>query len=289
MSSPEIRFSLSEGMTDNTIYSFASETRDFAMQEELMVGHDRLPDGVRDVDSLVKNRLGEMRAVAPGEMKVTEDAPVRLGSLPARRLDLLASAEGHSIRTLDLFAVLPDRTYMQLSYHVRLRDGQAAGRLDHIASSLRAADQAAEAAAPGFARRQAGAFTLDVPLNLRPPSDYIFLFPGGQGRMEMRVWRPGDPNPPAQISTLMAQDAAAAEHIDSEPAEAIQSQGAAGQIERYTLSKKRLDDIRKTVVSRARIRFPSGTVASLTARCDERFGAQVDSQFAQFVHSLREE
>jgi hypothetical protein len=289
MSVSEIRFALPEGLTDHTIYVFASDNKDFLQQEDVRVGHDRVPDGVRDLNGLVQNRLGELKAVAPGELKVTEDVPATLGAVPARRLDIVASSQGMSIRTLVLLALLADGTYMQISCKVRLRDAEAIGRLDHIAQSLRSTSQEAGPAAPGFVRRRAGEFSLEVPSNLRPPSDYLFLFPRGQGRVEMQVWRLGDPNLPAPISSLVAQDTAIAERVDSEPAQSLMTAVANIQIVRYTMTEKELDRDVVTAVWRARVQFRSGTVASVTARCGEQFRAQVDSRFAAFVNSLREE
>src|SRR5579862_2510669 len=217
MSISEIRFSLPEGMTDNTVYVFASEQKDFLQQENLMVSHDRIPDGVRDLDGLVRNRLDELKAVAPGDLKVSEDVPSKLGAIPARRLDIMASAEAASMRTLDLLAVMKDGTYMQLAYKVRPRDADAVHRLDYIAGTLSRPGQINAPSAAGFTRRQAGAVSLEIPSDLRPPSDYLFLFPAGQGRLEMHIWRPPEPNPPGTLSDLMAKDAAMAARIDSAP------------------------------------------------------------------------
>ena len=286
----EIHFSLPEGVTDGTVYSFAADSKDFRLQEDLMFGRDRLPDGVRDLDGLVKNRLDEFRAITPGEIQVAESVPARFGPAAATRVDVREKYDGKPMRTLYLFAVLSDGTYLQLAYKVPPVDSQAVQRLEYIATSVRpAAQPAAGAAREGFTRRSAGTVTMEVPSQLRPPSRYAFSFPNGQGSLEMAVWRLGDANPPVMPATLMARDAAMAERSEPGAEQTVQLPGGPADLLRYSLATRDLDKVVESAVARAKIQFASGTIALVTARSPVASRAQMEARFSAFLQTLREE
>ncbi|HUI53525.1 MAG TPA: hypothetical protein VLY04_01050 [Bryobacteraceae bacterium] len=286
---PEIQFSLPEGVTDTTVYSFVAEGKDFRLQEDLMFGRDRLPDGVRDLDGLVKNRLDEFRAITPDQIQVVEDAPARFGPAVARRLDVREQYDGKPMRTLYLFAALSDGTYLQLTYKVAPGDKEAVQRLDYIAGSVRPRGQAAGEARQGFTRRSAGAMTLEVPYRLRPPSRYSFAFQGGPGSLDLDIWRLGEPNPPLPLTMLMSRDAALAERAETGTSQTVQLPSGPADVLHYTLATRDLDKVIETAVARARIQFTSGSIALVTARSPVSFRAQMEARFAAFLQTLREE
>jgi len=286
---PEIHFSLPERVADTTVYSFVAEGKDFRLQEDLMFGRDRLPDGVRDLDGLVKNRLEEFRAVTPGPIQVVEDVPARFGPAVARRLDVREQFDGKPMRTLYLFAALSDGTYLQLTYKVPPSDKEAVLRIEYIAGSVRPSGQAAGAARQGFTRRSAGTMSLDVPSQLRPPSRYSFSFPDGPGSMELEVWRLGDPNPPLPLTMLMSRDAALAERGETGTSQTVQLPGGPADVLHYTLATRDLDKVIETAVARARIQFTSGSIALVTARSPVSFRAQMEARFAAFLQTIRED
>ena len=288
MQFPEVHFSLPEGATDATIYSFVGEGKEFRLREDLMFGRGRLPDGARDLAGLVKNRLDEFRAITPGQLEIVEEVPTRFGSAAARLVEVLETPSGKPMRTLYLFAVLSDGSYLQLTYKAPPGDRQAVNRLEYIASSMLPAAQTANAAREGFTRRSVGAVTIEVPSGLKPPSHYTFSVPAGQGSLEMLVWRIGEPDPPPLLARLMAQDSALAEQTSAISQATIQVADGIADVLRYTITARDLDKVVESAVARARVQFTSGDIALLAARSGGEFRSQMEMRFGAFLQSLRE-
>ena len=277
------------GVADQTAYSFVYGKEEAKEREDLVFDHGAIPDGVRDLDGLVQYRLKQLKGVSRGDVNIVENVASQFGSTPARRLDIELKSGSAAIRTLCLLAIPSERVYVQLTYTAPPSVRDAAGRLDHVARSAGAADGKVGSTTPGFDRRSVGMATIEVPSNLRPPSDYAFELPDNATTMEMSVWRPGDPGFPKPLEVLASEDAAVAERVSAVKPEPIQSQGGEAHFVRYTLAKKRFGGVKEFAVWRARIELGRGAIASVSARSAEPSNDRVDAAFLAFVQSVREE
>lgn len=288
MSLSEVRFSLPPGVTDQTVYAFVFGEEDTPEREKLTFDCGAIPDGVRDLDGLVQYRLGSLRVPGQVSVNIVEDVASQFGLTPARLLNIELSSASAAIRRLCLLAIPSAQMYVQLTYAAPdIRD--AVSRLDRIARSAQAADLKVGPADPGFVRRSIGMATIEVPSNLKPPSQYVFDLPDSLSTMEMTVWWPGDPEPPRRLAQLVSDDAALAERVSAATPESTQSRGGYARFVRYTLAKKLFDDVEWLAVWRARIRLIGGAIASVSACAVESSKDRVDAAFLAFVQSVREE
>ena len=100
----EIRFQLPPEVLDITPYRFISE------KETLTVSRDRLPDGVKDLDQLIRYRLDALKGFAPGCVQVKEDERIPMGTVYARRLIVDLIVDDATISTHVILAAFPDGT-----------------------------------------------------------------------------------------------------------------------------------------------------------------------------------
>jgi hypothetical protein len=284
----EIYFLLPAGVVDNTSYAFRSGEGDFRLQEWLAFDQDQLPPGVHDLDGLAEYRVAELRAASASPITITANAPSRFGPLAGRLLTVVQSSGSLSLGINYLLVILPDGTYEQLAYKTRPDDTDGITRLEYIAGSIRPFALKPDGGKAGFTRRRLGRVTMEVPSHLRPPSQYIFSIPVEDGSIKLVIWRPGDSDPPASLSSLMAQDAAIAGTLGPSFSDTLNAEGGTASVLRYTITRREYDVSKEIAVNRGRLKFASGVIASVTALSSVKLEMQTERIFRTFLQSLGE-
>ena len=279
----EIRFQLPPGVLDITPYRFISD------KETLAVSRDRLPDGVIELDQLVRYRLDALEGFAPGGVQVKEDELIPMGTVYARRLIVNLIVDEAAISTHVILAAFPDGTYLQIAYRVSPTDSGASARLIQIMRSLRPAQYPPADVPVGFTKRTIAFGTVAVPFELRPPNQWIFQLPRDAGVLDMTVRRAGSSNELPTLAALLAEDSALANSVEGSRSETIRGQHTEIQVLRYILVEQALDQSNRVVITRCRVQFPSGSVALVYSRCHAQLQAITESSLLQLANTLVED
>jgi len=286
----EIHVTPPRGFVDKTPYFFTADEPNPLLQERLTFSYDVIPVGIRDLQSLVAYRIDQLKEVTPGEVVISEDTTVQLDRYAGRAFLVEQRSGDHSIRTHCVMAFGAQSEYIQLTYSTPLSSVESSVRFRLIYKSVRFGEGQTDPSPKGFKRRSAGIATLDVPSELRPPSQLRFVRADLGDTIEMNVLWPDTPDTAASMSSLVTQDGALAESLRQNPADTIVVQGGSAELVSYVLTRRRFDETEETVVWRARIRFATGTVVSVMMRLrnDERF-VEHNNGFLAVLRQVREQ
>ena len=156
-------------LVDETTYTF----EDKRQGTSLIVSTDPPQDGATPA-LVIGERIEQLREGYRGECAVIAEHDGHFLGMAARTAALRLGAPGEELSMILLAAVGPHgATLIKL---ISANTGDRAEQLEHIVSGAAPASEPwIRACAPGYTRRQAGHFTLEVPSSLAPPTSFSFV------------------------------------------------------------------------------------------------------------------
>lgn len=253
-----ISFSVPPGFKDVTGYTFsAPDTIDL-----LDVTYGRLPSGVTTVEALAEHRRSEALDALPGVARVVGGGPATLAGLPARTLIFeKRDDDGVADRERWTLAIHEPRSYVQVADVSRQDDPDALQRFNRSLESASLVDSAG-APLPGFVRRWAGAFWIDVPSYLLPPPTYQFA--SLDEKMRIEVTDHGD-SPPL-LEQDLATDTSLGEEVVAQSSEDVSAGAALAVVHSLRLRRDDYDGPVEEALLRAEVRAGPRSEVHVMAR-----------------------
>jgi hypothetical protein len=281
--SKEFSFAVPPGFNDETNYAF----KDRDERELLTVIYGRATPTTPTLESVIADRLGDMKDVLGGEMRIEQQSAASLAGVPARRASFTFEDRGTLFREQWVFAMLREPDYVHIAYVAPANDPQSALKFEHIISSVSPSGASTSPQATGFERRQAGQIWLDVPTTLAFPSVYLIVSPGERVRLTLSVYNPRTSREPLRtLDEEIASDTQSGARVSHQREVRINSAAGSGIAVHYLLSGDDASGVEQQKIIRGRINLENGTILSLSGRANISSTTDLDASFDMVASSI---
>lgn len=182
---PVVHFNPPVGFEDLTDYHFeAADGRSWLSVHHGVPG----PGETQTVEMAVATYLTQLhRLFPPLDLAFLSVGPAGESPLPAQRLAFTFADGGSQWRQQSLLGRLSDGSGLQINYVTSETDTTAERCFAEVVRSIRPHGEVVLPTLTGFIPRRVKGINLNVPVELRAPSNYQFVTSNGKARVNLRV------------------------------------------------------------------------------------------------------
>lgn len=158
-------------------------------REYVKVGYGYIPNTAQTARDVLTERAGELEDLREYDpaLAIEPVSGTPIGPLPGAVLSFTAHEQHYQFREWWAITLLDDVSYVQLVYHAPASDPASPSRLKQILASVAPVDVSPRTAGAGFAHRQAGRISLDVPKRLALPAAFSFASDDGAVHLFLEI------------------------------------------------------------------------------------------------------